>query len=303
MNKQKMIASLKQDFLIKRIRAEEQAEELLNSLRQNAEFNNIYTSYSTKQLKYLKSKYEQENLKLKEEVEQLKTKIENFLNAQNLTMQDLQPKYSCSMCEDTGVVNGKVCNCLTKELNKRLSIKSSSQTTFKTFNDANPSIMDETDKKVHKLLKEWCNQFPNVKKININILGGAGAGKTFLLECIESDMLNKGMLTCYKTAFELNELARLYHIGKSFEFADLINVDVLIIDDLGTEPILKNVTKEYLYNIINMRQVKKLPTIISTNLDQNTILERYDERIFSRLANKELSLNCSLTPNNDKRLK
>ena len=101
--------------------------------------------------------------------------------------------------------------------------------------------------------------------------------------------------------FELNELARLYHIGKSYEFSDCMKADVLLIDDLGTEPILKNVTKEYLYNLINVRQINNLPTIISTNLSEDDILSRYDERIFSRLANKNLSINLLLT-SSDKRI-
>ena len=106
---------------------------------------------------------------------------------------------------------------------------------------------------------------------------------------------------CYKTAFELNELARLYHIGKSYDFTDCLNADVLLIDDLGTEPVLKNVTKEYLYNLINIRQINNRATLISTNLSLDNIIERYDERIFSRLANKNLSATIQLF-SKDKRI-
>ena len=123
-----------------------------------------------------------------------------------------------------------------------------------------------------------------------------------MLECVANELINKNAVVCYKTAFELNELARLYHMGKSFDFADCMNADVLLIDDLGTEPVLKNVTKEYLYNIINVRQANAKPTFISSNLSLDDILSRYDERIFSRLGNKNLSINILLT-SADKRLK
>ena len=123
-----------------------------------------------------------------------------------------------------------------------------------------------------------------------------------MLECVANEMLKQQKVVCFKTAFELNELARLYHIGKSFDFSDCLTADILMIDDLGTEPILKNVTKEYLYNIINTRQMNNLPTFISTNLSPDNLLERYDERIYSRLANKNLSINIQLT-SGDKRLK
>ena len=76
----------------------------------------------------------------------------------------------------------------------------------------------------------------------------------------------------------------------------------MLIDDLGTEPVLKNVTKEYLYNLINTRQINKRATLITTNLSLDNILDRYDERIFSRLGNKNLSTIIQLL-SSDKRLK
>ncbi len=301
MNRQKMISTIKQNFMLKRIKKEEQAEDFINKLKENPEFDTVYTNYNEAQLKYYISKYNKENLKLKQEVENLKNQLENLLANQNLTLNDLKPKYDCEVCNDTGINSGKICECMLKELNKSLSLKSSSQSNFKSFENINISLMDETDLKATKILKDWCSLYPKVNKININILGGAGSGKTFLLECVANELINSGNMVCYKTAFELNELARLYHIGKNFEFSDLIDADILIIDDLGTEPVLKNVTKEYLYNLINMRQIKKLPTFISTNLSQEDILSRYDERIYSRLANKNLALNIFLT-SKDKRI-
>ena len=148
---------------------------------------------------------------------------------------------------------------------------------------------------------ERCEKYPNVSKININIMGASGSGKTFLMECMANELVSSGQVVTFKTAFEINELARLYHMGKSYEFSDILKTDILFIDDLGTEPIIKNVTKEYLYNLINVRQMNNLPTIISTNLSEDDILSRYDERIFSRLANKNLSINLLLT-SQDKRI-
>ena len=46
---------------------------------------------------------------------------------------------------------------------------------------------------------------------------------------------------------------------------------------------LKNRFMYQLYNIINTRLNRGLPTIISTNLYHEEILEKYGERIFSRL--------------------
>lgn len=302
MNKRKIIDDVKQQFMLKRIKAQEKADDYIMSLRQNPEFDELYSTYAKTKLEYLKSKYEQENLTLKYDLQELKGKINQYLKQHDVNPADLLPQYDCPICNDTGVVGGRICNCLQQALNKKLSMQVSSQNQFKSFENCDLNIMSTDDKKTCQILKAWCDKFPNVSKINICLIGGAGSGKTFMLECVATEMLKHNQVVCFKTAFELNELARLYHIGKSYDFADCLNADILLIDDLGTEPVLKNVTKEYLYNIINTRQVNNLPTFISTNLSQEQLLDRYDERIYSRLANKNLSLNIQLT-STDKRIK
>jgi len=64
---------------------------------------------------------------------------------------------------------------------------------------------------------------------------------------------------------------------------DIIDVDLMIIDDLGTEFLNSFVSTE-LFNIINSRLVERKPVIISTNLGINDIKERYGERISSRIV-------------------
>ena len=301
MNKQKLLTSLKQNFMLKRYRAQEKCDEFIAKLCENKEFDELYSKYNQLQLQSLKTELEIKKQELALQMQNLKNKIDSFLKVNNIDKKNLEPQYECKVCNDTGIHNGKICDCLLSELNKKISTITSSQSEFKNFNMQNRNLMDENDIKASDWLKMWCSRFPNTTKLNINIIGGAGSGKTFLLECVANEMLNKNMAICYKTAFELNELARLYHIGKSFSFADCLNADILFIDDLGTEPILKNVTKEYLYNLINVRQINNKPTFITTNLSLDDILNRYDDRIFSRLGNKNLSTNIQLT-SKDKRV-
>ena len=300
MNKQKMISTIKQEFMLKRFKAQEKCDEFIEKLRENKEFDELYSQLTILQLKQLKE-FDKESENLKNEVEILKNKIDNFLSLNKIDKEKLKPKYDCKLCEDTGIYNGKICGCLQSALNQKISKLTSSQTEFKSFNSLNYSIMNDNDIKASEWLKMWCLRYPNVSKTNVNIIGGAGTGKTFLLECVANEMLNKNVVVCYKTAFEINELARLYHMGKSFDFGDCLNADILLIDDLGTEPILRNITKEYFYNLINVRQVNNRPTFITTNLSLDNILDRYDDRIFSRLGNKNISTNIQLT-SQDKRL-
>ena len=302
MNKQKLLSNIKQSFMIKRYKAQEECEEFIETLRENQEFNEVYTLLTKKQLELAKAELVEDTLKLKHDIDDLKTQINNYLALNNIDANKLVPKYDCKICNDTGVAGGRICKCLLNELNMQLSLRASSQSVFKNFADCNKEIMDEQDIKAREWLQTWCARYPNITKCNVNIIGGAGCGKTFLLECVANELIKKGVVVCYKTAFEINELARLYHIGKNYDFSDCLNADVLLIDDLGTEPVLKNVTKEYLYNLINTRQINNKPTLISTNLSLDNILDRYDERIFSRLGNKNLSTVIQLV-SKDKRIK
>ena len=302
MDKQKLISTIKQEFMLKRCRAQEEADLFLESLKKDPNFNEIYTKMMEVHFKKLKTEVELEKNKLSNEFVMLRNKVEKYLVDHKIDKSKLTPKFDCTKCNDTGVYKGKICECLLNEMNKKLTLKACSQSKFKDFSMCDVDLMNENDVKAMNFLKTWCKKYPNVTKLNINIMGGAGVGKTFLLESVANEMIKKNQVVCYKTAFELNELARLYHIGKSYEFGDCLNADILLIDDLGTEPVLKNVTKEYLYNLINVRQINKRPTFITTNLNFDNIISRYDERIFSRLGNKNISISIELN-SADKRIK
>ena len=66
---------------------------------------------------------------------------------------------------------------------------------------------------------------------------------------------------------------------------ELLNVPILMMDDLGSEPLIRNITVELLFNLINERQSKGLSTVVSTNLTLQELRERYTERVASRLNN------------------
>ena len=61
-----------------------------------------------------------------------------------------------------------------------------------------------------------------------------------------------------------------------------LTVELLILDDLGTE-LGGAFTTACLYDIINTRLVRGLPTVMSTNLSPKELTDRYGERIASRL--------------------
>ena len=110
--------------------------------------------------------------------------------------------------------------------------------------------------------------------------------------CIAKELLKSGKTVLYQTAPVLLESVIDYKMSKQKNFNDniynsILNVDLLIIDDLGTES-LNSMKLSELFTILNTRILnlnsKITKTIISTNLGIKDIFNQYEERIGSRIA-------------------
>ncbi len=110
--------------------------------------------------------------------------------------------------------------------------------------------------------------------------------------CIAKELLKSGKTVLYQTAPILLESVIDYKLNKTkmstnFIYDSIFNVDLLIIDDLGTES-LNSMKLSELFTIINTRILnlnhKITKTIISTNLNIKEIFNSYEERIGSRIA-------------------
>ncbi|MCL2371054.1 MAG: ATP-binding protein [Firmicutes bacterium] len=220
-----------------------------------------------------------------------------------LTESDFVPKYICSLCNDTGTDNGKPCKCA-KNLAIELSLtNTAAYLKYASFETVNLKIFKETAEqakmtRLYALMEQFCTKFPTTKFRNILLLGNTGTGKTHIISCIANRLIERGENVLPVTAFELVNRALAYHTthnsDKLSHLTPLLDSDLLIIDDLGTESILKNVTLEYLYLILNERLVKGKHTIITTNLEPKTLEARYGTRIASRLLDKSSTFVAAL---------
>lgn len=245
---------------------------------------------------------------LKVKIEQLKKEKKQILESLGLSMEYLQPYYNCKICKDTGYVfeNGKtsMCNCLKQKIyNIEYNQKNENIIKNQIFDNFNINLFsDEIDEKKYNSsisprenildIKEsainFINNFDDENTKNLIFSGGTGLGKTFLSNCIVNDLLEKGKTVMYQTAPVMldNLVADLFakpenQTGIS---ANLLSVDLLVIDDLGTES-LNSLKFTELYKIINTRLLsKKTKTIISTNLDLKGLFQNYDERLASRFV-------------------
>ena len=111
--------------------------------------------------------------------------------------------------------------------------------------------------------------------------------------CIANELLKKGKTVLYQTAPVLLETVindkmskNKTQLQKDF-YKNVLECDLLIIDDLGTE-FLNSMLLSELFTILNTRLLnlnsRVTKTIISTNLNIEEIFRKYEERIGSRIA-------------------
>lgn len=218
-------------------------------------------------------------------LKKLRAEQNEIIKNHGFSRDNVEVNYNCKLCLDTGKVNGKYCKCLKEEI-RRLTFSqceiSNSEFTFESSADHS---------KPYELMKEWCEKYPDVKFTNALLVGKSGVGKTYLSSCIANALIEKEVELLFITAYSLNQKFLQVHLADFDEKQDIAesyqDVDVLIIDDLGTEPILKNVTEESFFALFNERRAKGKCTIVSTNLTLDDILKRYNERTFSRLTDQK----------------
>lgn len=224
----------------------------------------------------------EESLKLQEEKKKLLVKYGYDENALNIT-------YHCPDCKDTGFIGSRRCKCH-KELLRDIERENLSKIapiddcTFDTFKTEYYPDVDRAEKIRANCLKYATNFTTNSK--SIIFYGGTGLGKTHLSLAIANVAINRGYSVVYGTAQNILNDLQNENFGRTdniryYERA-VLNCDLLIIDDLGTE-FKSAYTVAELYNIINSRILAKLPTIISTNSTPQELEEKYDQRVTSRI--------------------
>ncbi len=276
----------------------------LQSALKNNEFNEIYKL--EKQAQIETARCEVYGLNNSFELDKIAKQKSEILKKLNINEASLSPKYSCKKCDDTGYINGKMCSCLKKLINEELYKQSGLNHKLNCFNKDNCEIFNNSTKmqNVYNSMQKWCNS-PTSNYLNIILTGKTGVGKTYLMECMADNLIKNENIVFWTSAFNLNQLLLKYHTTfdetKLDYISNILDADYLFIDDLGSEPILKNVTVEGIYNIISERVENHKKTIISTNSNPDEIKNTYGERTFSRLFNQQNSL-CISFEDKDLRL-
>ena len=242
---------------------------------------------------------------LKQHIEDLREQKEVLLSAFGFPADYMEMHYACPECQDTGYVDGRKCRCFKKEEIRLLYSQSNIEEvllrenfdsfSYEYYDDrvVIPEIqMTVADymRQVHTWCKEYVENFEK-KGGNLIFTGSTGVGKTFLTNCIAKALIDQYQSVINLSSNDLFDVfsKNKFHYDTEEEMKDMyqyiLDCDLLIIDDLGTE--LNNTfVSSQLFYCINERLLRKKSTIISTNLSMTMLRDTYSDRISSRIISQ-----------------
>ncbi|MBE5786936.1 MAG: hypothetical protein E7324_05265 [Clostridiales bacterium] len=235
-------------------------------------------------------------------------KIAALLEKKGYPRDYLFPIYRCSQCQDQGHYYDEgsrqvICPCLQKAYHAALAqsgLGSNEEPSFARFDatripDAPLPGTDVTQREYMEIIRKKCLAFaenlPHGPVKTLLLHGGSGLGKTYLLRCVGNHARQMGVDTLETTAYDLLMALKNAYFSRTGETAqEYFDVPLLLIDDLGMEPLMEGVTVEQIYHLINSRLSRGLYTVITTNLSRTELQQRYTERVSSRLLDARTGL-------------
>ena len=199
--------------------------------------------------------------------------------------------YECSKCDDSGYVDGKMCECMKRALVMagyessglgRLIAKQSFDNFSLDYYKVGGANYDNM-KMYYESLRTFAQGFSEGTCKNFLLIGGTGLGKTHISTAVAKTVIEKGFDVLYVSAIDMfSDFEKKQFGGGEDNTQRYFECDLLIIDDLGTE-LTNQFTVSCLYNVINSRINTARSTFINTNLSKREIEAKYAERITSRL--------------------
>ena len=222
----------------------------------------------------------------------LRQEKELLLKGQGYPADYLEMHYTCPVCQDTGYIGRRKCDCFRREeirllysssrLEEALSKENFSTLSFDVYDAEQKGAMPAVIGACQRFVQTFDQEFQNLM-----LYGPVGTGKSFLTNCIAKELLDSSHSVVYFTAFQLFEqFSPSYGDAGSAEgqcHDAILDSDLLILDDLGTE-LLNTFTVSRLFQVLNERALRRRSTIISTNLSLKDFRDLYSERIFSRIT-------------------
>lgn len=242
---------------------------------------------------------------LRQEMAALQASLRSRLMTAGFPADYLQPVYACTRCHDTGHVGEPIrerCTCYAERALALAMARDDHgllpEETFEAYRDEIfsktplPHGREDSQRSYMARIRTRCeayaDEFPDGPRRNLLFFGKSGLGKTYLMNAIGNRVRARGDQVLKLTAYQFTERSRAAIFNRDEDaFSLLLEIPLLLLDDLGVEPIISNITLEQLFTLLNERGLRRLHTVISTNLMVEELEKRYNERICSRLFDRQ----------------
>ena len=258
---------------------------------------------------------EEASEKIKREIEPLTQKKLELLKKAGYDENYLNEVHVCDICCDTGFIgkpdgDSRRCSCYNQMLidslyetsniilNDGICFESFDPCLFSEKTDTEKYGFDTSPRENISMIRDFSVDF--IKTFisgtceNLYFFGRPGTGKTFISLCIAKCLLAKGVTVLYMSAPSLFNTITEYRtkVFRDDNYSDvpyksIIEADLLIVDDLGTESMTPARYSDFL-TVLNSRSGTSAAhtqksVILSTNMDLKALRKTYDERIVSRI--------------------
>ena len=215
----------------------------------------------------------------------------------------------CEVCGGTGwevvhegnISRARRCNCARTNAGDRFftSAKIPPRYASCEFEDYLPQSFNQG--KVKTIVENYTSDYPLLdeevfRESSLLLIGGSGRGKTHLAVAVLKGLLNKGVPCLFVDFHELlSEIRNSYDpLSQASEFQilrPLLNIEVLLLDDLGSQR-MSDWVQDTVFHVINLRYSQKKTVIATTNLGmeparksttEDTLQDRLGYRVISRL--------------------
>ena len=141
----------------------------------------------------------------------------------------------------------------------------------------------EVGAKIQKVV-EWMTGSP--VRSGLIFQGTIGSGKTTLTYAMYGLYKQLASPVIYTTAYDLHTQFKHYLEKEDSRYEEILKAKYLFLDELGSEPErCQSYGTDYtpVQNLISCRYDRKLPTVATTNLADDKILDRYGPRMMDRI--------------------
>lgn len=148
-----------------------------------------------------------------------------------------------------------------------------------SLTDLSLDDLDLDNESIQGLFVEMNNLLDGIRTKGLYIYGDLGVGKTYSCIALANEFNKQNRSVAFVKANNfINEMRRIIAIDP-YKFKNsmdgLKNVEILILDDIGSESVSSFSRDDILFNILDYRLANNLITIFTSNLTKEDLLKHY----------------------------